>query len=109
MAEVSKGFHTLIGAGAVIRGELEADHDLRVDGRVEGKIKAAGSLVVGEGGEIEAEVAVRSAKISGKINGNLTAEEKIELEERATLTGDIRTRNLTISEGAMFHGNCSMQ
>jgi cytoskeletal protein CcmA (bactofilin family) len=109
MSETPKGFHTLIGAGAVIKGEITVDHDLRVDGQIEGKIVASGSLIVGESGRIEAEVDVKSAKISGQLTGNLSATEKIELEEKAMLTGDIRTRNLIISEGALFHGNCSMQ
>jgi cytoskeletal protein CcmA (bactofilin family) len=109
MAETPRGFHTLIGTGASIKGELTVDHDIRVDGVIEGKLVSSGSLVVGEAGSIEAEVEVKSAKISGKLTGNLTAEERIELEEKAVLTGDIRTRNLIISEGALFHGNCSMQ
>ena len=109
MAEAPKGFHTLIGNGAVIKGEITVDHDIRVDGTIEGKVKSSGSLIVGEAGLIEAEVEVKSAKISGKLTGNLMAAERIELEEKAVLTGDIRTRNLIISEGALFHGNCSMQ
>jgi cytoskeletal protein CcmA (bactofilin family) len=109
MSDAPKGFHTLIGSGTIIKGEIIVDHDLRVDGQIEGKIKSTGALVVGESGHIEAEVEVKSAKISGTLTGNLTATEKIELEEKAVLTGDIRTRNLTINEGALFHGNCAMQ
>jgi len=109
MTEPLKGFHTLIGAGASIKGEMTVNHDIRVDGRVEGRLLSTGQLVVGEAGVVEAQVEVRSAKISGKMVGNITVAEKVELEESATLTGDIRTRHLIISEGAVFHGNCSMQ
>ena len=109
MSDTTKGFHTLIGSGTVIKGEVVIDHDIRVDGRVEGKLQSSGALIVGESGSIEADLEVKSAKISGKMIGNLLAMEKVELEENASLTGDIKTQNLIISEGAVFHGNCAMQ
>lgn len=104
----SKGLHTVIGAGTVIEGTIRVTHDIRVDGSIKGKVQIEGDLIVGNSGLIEADVDVISTKIGGKIVGNLRAQERIELEENASVTGDIRTKDLVINEGAVFQGNCSM-
>lgn len=103
-----KGLHTVIGTGTVIEGLLKVYHDIRVDGIIKGKIFIEGDLIVGTSGSIEADIEVISTKIGGKILGNLIAKEKIELEEHASVVGDIKTKDLVINEGAVFHGNCSM-
>jgi cytoskeletal protein CcmA (bactofilin family) len=103
-----KGLHTVIGTGTVIEGILKVYHDIRVDGIIKGKIYIEGDLIVGNSGSIEADIEVVSTKIAGKILGNLSAKERIELEENASVVGDIKTKDLIINEGAVFHGNCSM-
>ena len=105
---VGKGLHTVIGTGTVIEGVLKVFHDIRVDGIIKGKIFIEGDLIVGNSGSIEADIEVISTKIGGKIVGNLIAKERIELEENASVVGDIKTKDLIINEGAVFHGNCSM-
>jgi len=103
-----KGLHTVIGTGTVIEGTLKVYHDIRVDGIIKGKIYIEGDLIVGNSGSIEADIEVVSTKIGGKVVGNLSAKERIELEENASVVGDIKTKDLVINEGALFHGNCSM-
>jgi cytoskeletal protein CcmA (bactofilin family) len=103
-----KGLHTVIGTGTVIEGTLKVYHDIRVDGIIKGKIYIEGDLIVGNSGSIEADIEVISTKVGGKIVGNLSARERIELEENASVMGDIKTKDLIINEGAVFHGNCSM-
>ena len=103
-----KGLHTVVGEGTTIEGTLTVAHDIRVDGIIKGKLQIDGDLIVGTTGNIEADIHVRSTKIGGKVVGNLIAAERIELEEKASVMGDIRTRDLIINEGALFHGNCSM-
>ncbi|MFP4520511.1 MAG: polymer-forming cytoskeletal protein [Fibrobacterota bacterium] len=100
---------TMIGAGAKFDGSIEADHDIRIDGFVKGSVKSSGELTIGSEGCVQADVEVKSAKISGEVNGNLHVSEMVELEEKASLVGDIKTKNLIINEGAVFHGNCKMQ
>jgi cytoskeletal protein CcmA (bactofilin family) len=104
----SQGLHTVIGAGTLIEGTMKVEHDVRVDGTIKGKLLIAGDLIVGNTGVIEADVEVRSTKLGGKVIGNLNAREKIELEQNASVFGDIRTKDLVINEGAVFQGNCSM-
>lgn len=103
-----KGLHTVIGAGTVIEGTIKVSHDIRVDGHIKGKVFIDGDLIVGNSGVIEADIEVISTKLGGKVVGNLNARERIELEENASVTGDIRTKDLIINEGAVFQGNCSM-
>jgi len=103
-----KGLHTVIGAGTIIEGIVKVSHDIRVDGFIKGKIFIDGDLIVGHSGVIEADIDVISTKLGGKVVGNLNAKERIELEENASITGDIRTKDLVINEGAVFQGNCSM-
>jgi len=105
----SKGLHTVIGSGTVIEGTVKVSHDIRVDGVIKGKVVINGDLIVGNTGVIEADIEVKSTKLGGKIIGNLNAKELIELEENASVMGDIKTKDLIINEGAIFHGNCSMQ
>jgi cytoskeletal protein CcmA (bactofilin family) len=105
----SKGLYTMVGEGTVIEGSLIAPHGLRIDGTVNGRVETSDVLTVGTTGIIEAELSAKSAVIGGKIKGNLKVEDRLELQENASLIGNVSTRNLVIHEGAQFHGNCAME
>ena len=83
-------------------------HSIRIDGSLKGKIETSETLTVGENGVIEANIIAKSAIIAGKVVGNLSVEDRVELESQASFIGDLKTRDLVINEGATFHGNCSM-
>jgi cytoskeletal protein CcmA (bactofilin family) len=104
-----KGDFTMIGEGAVFEGTITAPHYVRIDGIAKGKIETSDALIVGTTGVIEADIKAKSAIIGGKVKGNLIVEERVELESKATLIGDLKTRDLVINEGCIFHGNCSME
>ncbi len=104
-----KGQFTMLGEGTVFEGTLVVPHDIRVEGAVKGKIETAESLTVGPSGVVEADVKAKSAIIGGKIIGNVIVDDRVELESNAMLMGDLTTRDLVINEGAVFHGNCSME
>ena len=101
--------NTIIGKDSKIEGILEVEGGLRVDGTVKGKISATDMLSVGDSGVIEAEVNVKTAVIGGKVIGNILAQERIELQAKAVVEGDIHTKNLIVVEGAVFHGSCDMK
>ncbi|OGJ89855.1 MAG: hypothetical protein A2487_19225 [Candidatus Raymondbacteria bacterium RifOxyC12_full_50_8] len=103
-----RGLYTVIGEGALIEGTVTVGHDIRVDGAIKGKMAIEGDLIVGTTGVVEADITVKSTRIGGRVVGNLVAAERIELEEKASVMGDIKTKDLIINEGALFHGNCSM-
>ncbi len=105
----SQGLQTIIGSGTSVEGKIIVSHDIRVDGNVTGTLIVEGDLTVGKNGVVEADIESKNAKIGGKVRGNLKANEGVELYENSSLIGDIITKNLVISEGAVYHGNCSMQ
>ena len=100
---------TFISDGTHILGDIKVEHDLRVEGYLKGTVEVGGMLVLGPTGKIEGQVTARSATIAGQILGNLRGHDKIVLETKSTLVGDLQTRELVINEGAIFQGNCSMQ
>jgi len=101
--------NTIIGKDSIIEGTIEVQGELRVDGMVRGKISATESLTVGDSGRVEADLNVKIAVIGGKVNGTIFAQDKIELQSKAEVEGDIATKNLIVEEGAIFHGRCNMK
>ncbi|MCG3769330.1 MAG: hypothetical protein JW384_00452 [Nitrosomonadaceae bacterium] len=99
---------TLLGKGTEFKGVVSFDGTVRIDGRVEGEIYISGTLIVGEHAVIEGVVSVGVLMNSGKINGTVTALEKIHILKPGVLVGDIRTPVIAIEEGSRFHGMCDM-
>ncbi len=100
---------TFISDGTQILGDIKVEHDLRIEGYLKGTVDVGGMLVLGPTGKIEGQVQARSATVAGQIIGNLRGFDKIVLESKSILMGDLNTRELVINEGAIFQGNCSMQ
>ncbi len=109
MDKGSKGLLNIIGEGSVFEGSITVPHGIRIDGSFKGKLETAESITVGDTGIVEAEIKAKSAFIFGKVIGNMLVEDRVELQASATLIGDLQTKELVINEGAVFHGNCSMQ
>lgn len=101
--------NTIIGKGSVIEGTLQVEGDLRIDGTVKGEITSTESLTVGDEGVVEANLNAKATLIDGIVIGNIFAPEKIELQSRARVEGEITTKNLMVEEGAIFHGKCNMK
>jgi cytoskeletal protein CcmA (bactofilin family) len=99
---------TFIGEGTRITGDLSVEHDLRVEGSIRGAVSVGGTLVLSISGSIEGDVVSRSAALAGRLTGNVSVQEKLVLEEKSVLQGDLRARELVVQEGAIFQGNCSM-
>src|SRR5215469_7487552 len=88
--ELNENF-TLLGRGVDFKGIVSFDGTVRVDGRVEGEIRTTGTLIVGEHAVIKGIVSAGVLMNSGKINGTITANEKIQILKPGILVGDIRT------------------
>ncbi|MYD60081.1 MAG: polymer-forming cytoskeletal protein [Gemmatimonadetes bacterium] len=101
-----KTMNTIIGRGAVSEGHFQIAAGVRVDGILKGELESSGTLIVGKSGVIEANVKVRDALISGRIVGNLVAEEKVHLQSQATFIGKIQTGVLIVEDGAVFKADC---
>jgi cytoskeletal protein CcmA (bactofilin family) len=105
---VSSGQTSIIAQGAKFDGKIEVQGTLRVEGEFKGTIGTPESLVIGKTGVVHASVNVKNAIIGGQLIGNITAENKIELQSGSHVEGDIKTKRLVIDEGVFFEGNCSM-
>ncbi len=98
-----------VGHGTTLTGETEFQAMLRVDGRLVGSISSdSGTLIVGTNGQVDANIAVSTATINGAVNGDIVATEKIQLGRTAKVVGNIQTPRLTIEDGAVLEGGCTM-
>lgn len=98
----------LIGKGMTIEGKLVFEKTLRLDGHFSGEIEGKGTLVVGDGAEVDAQVNVDNAIISGLVRGCVVAAGRVEIRAPGKVFGEIKTPNLVIGEGGVFEGNSIM-
>lgn len=103
-----QGELSLVGAGTTIEGKIKTEGSVRVDGVLIGEIVAKMNAAVGASGSVEGTVTARNVSVSGKVKGMLTAGEKLVLESKSVVRGDIRAARLVIDEGAVFDGRCAM-
>lgn len=99
---------TIISAGVVVEGKLTSNGNVRVDGSVNGDIMANGNVTVGESGEVNGEIRAEAIAIGGKVTGTVKSKDKLTLEAKAVLQGDIITKILVVEAGAQFDGQSKM-
>ena len=99
---------TIIGKGSKIKGTLYVQGGVRVDGEVEGTIESDGFVTIGSSGVAKANIKADECLISGKVVGNVTCKDAIELDRSARMNGDIVAKILKIHTGAVFNGSSSM-
>jgi len=98
-----------VGSGTSVTGEASFKAMLRVDGHLSGRITSStGTLVVGAGGQVDANIEVAVAMIQGIVNGDVIAGQRVELGRAAKVNGNIQTPALVIEQGAVFEGSCKM-
>ena len=102
------GTRNVLSSDVEIKGTVKFQHDLIVDGRIEGDIQSTGNLTIGENARIKAEVKTGTIVVYGKVHGNLTASDRIELKSSAEVVGDIKAKILTIEPGAIFVGKSTV-
>lgn len=105
---VEAGPVNTITNGTMIKGNVQASGDFRLDGTLEGDITLNGKLVVGERGMVTGNVVCQNANIIGIVNGNITVKELLALYATAKVKGDIMINKLSIEPGATFSGTCRM-
>lgn len=94
--------------GSHLQGELRFETSFRVDGKVTGRVTSTGSLIVGDGGEVDGEVAVGRLFVSGVLRGSVKATGRIQVAPGGKVYADLVTPSLVIEDGAVFEGRCSM-
>jgi len=92
-----------------IVGDIRFKDSFRIDGKFKGKILSGSSLIIGETGDVEADVEAGSISINGRVKGTLGATELIEIFSQGRGIGKMVTPKLIIEEGAFFQGSCQME
>ena len=87
-----------------IKGNLKFSGELTFEGRLDGEIQTDGILNLGDTAVINGNINAQSVVVRGKVNGNITAKEKIDIKTKTELFGDIRAARLTVEEGVTFVG-----
>lgn len=105
----SEGAVSIIAAGMTIVGDCKTDGTVRIEGRLEGTIRAGKSVVVGRGGEVVGDILTQDAVISGHVHGNIVAESRLELQATSDIEGEIRSRRVKLDEGAKFNGELHIE
>jgi len=99
-----------IGKSLVIKGEVTGSESLYIDGRVEGSINLAGNRVtIGRNGVVAANINAREIVVLGKVRGNLTASDRVDIRNDGSLTGDVVAARISIEDGAFFKGGIDIQ
>ncbi|MFA5858717.1 MAG: polymer-forming cytoskeletal protein [Elusimicrobiota bacterium] len=97
-----------VGPETEIKGDINTKGLLRIDGKWSGGIVLADGVVIGEGGIANGNITAKEIIVGGKVKGNLTATVNLELHTQGNVQGDIKSSKLSIAEGAVFQGNCTM-
>ncbi len=103
------GSKSVIGNTMSINGDLQADEEVTIEGKVKGTIKVSSLLIIGHQGYVNADIKAREVVIQGKAEGNITATERVEIFANGEFLGDVNSKKLIIKEGAIFKGNVNME
>lgn len=87
-----------------IKGNLKFSGELTLDGKLDGEINTDGVLNLGEKGSVSGNISAQTVVVRGKVNGNITAKEKIDIKSKAEVFGDVKSAKLAIEEGVTFVG-----
>ena len=101
--------NAFLGQDTEFEGKFSFTGAVRIDGKFSGEIESSGTLIAGESATITAQIHVADMIISGEVNGDIFAENKIEINVPGKLFGNIQTPKLVIEEGVIFQGNCRMK
>ncbi len=107
-SQPSGGGSTFIGPNITIDGTISGSETVLIEGTVRGKINLTGELRIGTKGRVEATVHAKNVTIEGKLTGDVSADDKVELVASATVDGNIKAPKIVVAEGARFRGSVDM-
>lgn len=109
-AGVAAGEQATISKGLFIKGEITGSESLFIDGKVEGSINLNGNRVtVGRNGQVAASITAREVVVLGKVRGNVTAADRVDIRAEGALTGDVAAARISIEDGAFFKGGIDIR
>ncbi len=99
-----EAFDTIIGQNVKLQGNLANQGAIQINGTIEGQVESDSSVIVGGNALVKGPIKAKSIEISGEVHGSVIGEERVELNPKAKLFGDVTTRNFVIKMGATFEG-----
>src|SRR5664279_6219857 len=96
---------SIIAAGTTIDGDIDTDGVIRIEGNVEGAVRAGRQVLIGRQGEVHGDVSTREAVVGGKVQGAVTASERLEVQSTSTIIGNITTKSIAVIEGGKINGS----
>ena len=96
--------NTIIGPGTNVSGNIESGGFTRVDGNVQGDVKAKGRVIIGERARMKSNISATSVTVGGVVFGNVLASERLIILATGLIMGDIITRRIQADEGCLIHG-----
>jgi cytoskeletal protein CcmA (bactofilin family) len=109
-SSAASGEQATLGKSLVIKGEVTGSESLYIDGRVEGTINLTGNRVtIGKNGQVAANITAREIVVLGKVKGNLTAADRVDIRNEGSLTGDVVAQRISIEDGAFFKGGIDIR
>jgi len=104
MENMNNTSKNVLGPDVEIKGNIKFTGELAFEGKLDGEIHTDGTLNLGDGAVVNGNITATSVVVRGKVNGNITAKEKIDIKAKAELFGDIRASKLAVEEGVTFVG-----
>ena len=109
-APISAGDQATIGKGLLVKGEITGSESLYIDGKGEGSINLPGNRVtVGRNGQVAASIIAREIVVLGKIRGNVSASDRVDIRAEGSLSGDVAAARISIEDGAFFKGGIDIR
>lgn len=99
---------SIIGPGMKIVGDCDTDGAVRIEGVVQGNIRAGKAVVVGKDGRVEGDIFTQDAVISGTVKGTLRAESRLEVQSTSRIDGEVQAGRMQLEEGALLNGTIQM-
>ncbi len=99
---------SIIGPGMKVVGDCTSDGTIRVEGSVEGSVRAGKAVVVGKNGFVDGDIVTQDAVVSGRVRGTLTAESRVELQSTCQIEGQVVARRMQLEEGGILNGTVQM-
>jgi len=100
--------HNALSAGTYIKGDIKAEEDFRIDGKLDGNIECTGKVIIGQQAEITGNIQCQNTDLMGIVVGNLMIYEAASLKSTVRFTGEIVAKYIEIELGATFNGTCKM-
>ena len=105
---IASRVNSVIGRGTEFEGTIRTKETIRVEGFVKGNIISEGTVIVGNGGNVDGKIEAANILIGGEVHGELYASEKIEANSSGRIYGNLHTKGLIVDEKALFQGTCEM-